>query len=713
MNSFSKGQSFDIDGELRRGVHHHEMGQFKAAEEAYRKILAFDPNHSDSSHLLGLIAHQSCDYDGALTLISKAIRENPNNPIYYNSLGTVFRTQGKLSEAISCFEKALKLKPDYGKAYNNIGNAFLDQNRLGEAISSFQKAVELNPALPEGYNGMGNTFIRQDRPNEAISCFEKAIKLQPAYAVPYLQMGNFFMRQGHLTKAISCFEKALKLKPDFHEAYNAMGNALELQDRWDEAGAHYQEALKIRPDFTDACSGLVRQLQFTCAWQELDCVAPKLDDFTKKALVNGAMSPESPFLSIMRHADVSHNFSVARSWSREIAERMSALKTQFLFENRRSAGERIIVGYLSNSFCDHPLAHLMLGLFGLHNRNEFEIICYSYGRDDGSYYRKQIQQDCDKFVDLHNLNYVDAANAIYESQPDILVDLNGHTEGNRLEICALRPAPIQVTYLGFAGTTGADFIDYIITDRIVTPTDYAIHFAEHFVYMPHCYMVSNNKQRVSDRTWKKDDFGLPEDGFILSSFNQPYKIDPKTFDVWIKILEEIPGSVLWLKQLNEIGQRNLGLEARKRGVDPNRLIFAKRMASKEEHLARLRLSDVALDTRIYNGHTTTSDALWAGVPVITIEGNHFASRVSSSILTAVGLPELIAHSLEEYEALAVRWARNPAELEATRQKLSKNRLTEPFFDTARFVTNLEKAYKTMWKIFVAGEKPRQIEVVES
>jgi protein O-GlcNAc transferase len=322
----------------------------------------------------------------------------------------------------------------------------------------------------------------------------------------------------------------------------------------------------------------------------------------------------------------------------------------------------------------------------------------------------RIEQDCDKFVDLLILDHAEAAKCIYQDQVDILVDLKGYTRGGRLEICALRPAPLQVRYLGLAGTTGADFFAYLITDRIVTPRDHAHYYSENFLYLPHCYQINDNSRAISDKDWKRADFGLSEGSFVFCSFNQGYKIEPVMFESWMKILRQVPESLLWLQGGNETAEMNLKGEAEKRGVSSSRLIFAERL-SNEEHLGRLRLADLALDTRIVSGAATTSDALWAGVPVITLEGCNFASRMSSSILSAIGLSDLITHSLEAYEALAVRLARDPGELQAIGQRLAKNR--EPLFDTPRFTRNLERAYKEMWKLFVNGERPRQIEVVES
>ena len=305
----------------------------------------------------------------------------------------------------------------------------------------------------------------------------------------------------------------------------------------------------------------------------------------------------------------------------------------------------------------------------------------------------------------------EAAKQIHEDQVDILVDLMGHTGDSRLAICAYRPAPVQVTYLGYPGGTGAGFFNYLIADKIVIPEEHTPFYRENLVYMPHSYQANDHSQIIAEKIWKRSNLGLPENGFVFCSFNQPYKIEPVMFDVWMSILKQVTGSVLWLLCRNRRAEENLKREADLRGVSPSRLIFAQEL-SKGEHLSRQKLADLFLDTRIVNGHTTTSDALWAGVPVITLMGGHFASRVSASLLKAVGLSGLITHSLDEYEAVAVRLALNRSELRSTRQTLSRNRLIEPLFDTRRFAENLEKAYKEMWRIYLNGESPRRIIVKE-
>ena len=398
---------------------------------------------------------------------------------------------------------------------------------------------------------------------------------------------------------------------------------------------------------------------------------------------------------------------MAESWAADIAKLVSPKSGKFEFQVTARPKSPLSIGYLSGNFRNHPMAHLLLGLFRCHSRRNFKIHCYSYGENDGSAYRKRIEQDCDKFVDIRNLNYRDAARAIYADGIDILVDLVGHTKGNRMAICALRPAPVQVRYLGLAGTTGASFYDYLVTDRIVTPTAHQAFFSETFVYMPYCYQINDDGAPTDETVWSRNDFNLPEAGFVFCAFHQGYKIDPLIFETWMNILKQVPQSVLWLQENGMLTDRNLRNEARIRDVDPDRLVFSRRL-NKDEHRARLRLADLALDTRIVTGAATTSDALWMGVPVVTASGSHFASNMSASILTAIGLPELVGSDLVAYERLAVAFALNADDLAATRRKLQENRTRQPLFDTQGFAGKLERAYQRMYRTYARGEQPSPI-----
>jgi protein O-GlcNAc transferase len=618
---------------------------------------------------------------------------------------------GNFQQAEILYRKILKQQPNDVDALHLLGVLCHQRRDYDSAIKYIRKAIQLDAGFAEAYNNLGNVMRDKGMIDEAETCYQSALRIHPNFAIAYNNLGNIYTEKKLPDKAVPEFQKALQINPNFTEAYNNLGKVFSEKNKHDDAISCFQKALRINPDSAEAYVQLTYEMQQICNWQDLGAMTAKCDDLTRKALEAGTKPAETPFMSISRKIDPSVNLAVAEAWSRDTGMAVANLGIHFTPDIERKGKTKIAVGYLSDRFGDTATAHLMLSLFGLHSRDEFEIFCYSYGRDDGSHYRSRIQHDSDKFLDISNLSYIAAARRIYEDRVDILVDLKGYTRGNRLEICALRPAPIQVSYL-VAYTTGAGFTDYIITDKIATPEDQCRYFSEKFVYMPHCYLVNDHNQTIADVNWKWGDFGLPEDCFVFSSFNQTYKIDPVTFDIWMKILKRVPESILWLLYVNNAAKENLRREAEARGVKSERLIFAEKLP-KDRHLARLRFADLALDTRIVNGHTTTSDALWAGLPVITLQGRHFASRVSSSMLSALGVPELITYSLEQYEALAVKLAHDPAELGKTRQRIAENRLKMPLFDTPLFVKNLETAYKEMVKISVAGEAPRQIEVMES
>jgi protein O-GlcNAc transferase len=690
----------------------YQAGNLKQAEFLCRKILEKESANVEVLNFMGVIHFQNNNYDAAIKYFKKALKYKQDFVDAHYNLANALKITGDIDEAVAHYEKAIQINPNYVNAYNNLGTIYQDKKKLDEAFSYFQKAITLNSNHADAQFNIGNIFRENNQIEKAITHYEKAIQINPNFAGAYNNLGSAYMEKREIDKAIHFFEKALKLNPNLAGVYSNLGCAFLEKGQLDESVIAFgKKALEINPDLAEAYSLLTHEMQQMCNWQEFEALTSTLDRLTRKALDAGTKPVETPFTSITRNASPSINFAIAKSWSHDIERMMSNMNIHFSFDERKTSKRKIVIGYLSDRFGNTATANLMLSLFGLHDRDNFKIYCYSYGKDDGSYYRARIEKDCDKFIDISGLSDEASARRIHEDQVDILVDLKGHTKDSRLAVSALRSAPVQVSYLGFPGTTGSDFIDYIISDRIVTPEEHKLFYSEKFVYMPHCYQVNDHTQAIAEKEWKKADFGLPENSFVFCSFNQPYKIDPLIFDVWMRILKQVPESVLWLLFGNKIAEENLKREAEARGVKSERLIFAKSLP-KDEHLSRLKLADLALDTRIVNGHTTTSDALWAGIPVITLQGNHFASRVSSSILAAIGIPELITRTLAEYEALAVRLALDAFKLKEIRQKIGRNRISAPLFDTPRFVRNLETAYKEMWKIFSAGDAPRQIEVLE-
>jgi len=687
-------------------------GKLTEALGCYKKAIQLNSDYLEAYCNLAHTFHMLKEVKKAVDYYQKSIQLSSDYFEAHFNLAIVYHEQGFFEDAICYYQKAIDLRPKFYKTYYYIGSAFHDQGKLEDANLYYRKAVELKPDFFEAYNSMGAAWQGLKKNGKALSCFQKALVLMPNSDAVYVNKGNVYQDQGRYAKALNCYRNALEIRPSNAVAHFNMGISLMSMGKSEKAKSCYQRALEINPEYAKACSCLVGQLQQDCAWKDLKHWAKKLDNLTKRAMDKREKPAETPFLNITRHADPALNHTVAKMWCREVPRQVVTGQRFFSFSNRLAGNCKITIGYLSNNFRNHPTAHLIHDLFELHNRARFNIYCYSYGKNDGSNYRGRIQHKCDRFVELRKLSHIKSAEKIFKDKVDILVDLAGHTEDNRLEICALRPAPVQVRYLGMPGTTGADYFDYIITDLIVTPKEHAPLYSEKFVYLPHCYQINSSRKLLPDHSFNRKKFGLPKNRFVFCSFNTSYKIDPVMFDVWMRILKRVPGSILWLLKGNESVERNLRQEAESRILDPDRLVFAAKLP-KNEHLIRLLSADLALDTRIVNGAITTSDALWSGVPVVTLQGNHFASRMSSSILSAVGLTEMVTSSLDQYESLAVRLAANPLELKRVKEKLRNNQKIKPLFDTSHFVKQLEKAYDIMLEIFQVDDEPRHIEVKET
>jgi protein O-GlcNAc transferase len=695
-----------------QGNRFFDRNNLAEAISCYKKALEVRPDYFEAVFNLAKAHQERGNLEKAISRYQEATKLKPDLFQAYFNLGILFQESRHFQKAISFYEKALAAKPEFAEALNNMGTAYQKLDDFDKAISCFQKALELKPEFATAYYNMGKAYYDNGWCQEAIKCYNRALLLNSDNVNVLYDMGLAYRSQGRINDMIACYQKALQIKPNSPETHYNLAVAYKKLEKMKQAFSHCRKALELQPDFGEAFSYLVRLHQHSCDWKRFRNLSTQLDALTKKTIEKGKKTAEAPMFSIRRHADPRKNLAVAKSWSDSISKRMSNSEINFSFDDRKVHKKKIVVGYLSNDFKNQAVMHLMVGLFRSHNRKKFKILCFSHGKDDNSDYRRQIKQHCDQFIDIEKLPHEGAAKRINEQQVDILVDLMGHTRGNRLEICALRPAPIQVSYLGFLGSTGSDFIDYIITDKIVTPEKHASFYSEKFVYLPHCYQVNNNYQRISEKTFRRKDCCLPNEDFVFCCFNQPYKIDSIIFETWMNILREVPKSVLWLLRQNDAAKRNLIHAAATSGIATDRLVFADALPL-EEHLARLKLADLALDTRTYNGGATTSNALWSGVPVITIEGSHFVSRMTSSSLSAIGLHELVTQSPEQYKSTAVRLAKNPEKLDAVKKKLTKNRLVEPLFDSSRFACNIERAYEKMWRIFITGESPRQIEVNES
>ena len=497
------------------------------------------------------------------------------------------------------------------------------------------------------------------------------------------------------------------MTPDNREALTCRGIALVDLKRPEEALASFDKALAIEPDHGDVISGQLNAALQACRWTRVKEIADRL--VSQKIW---RTSPIIPFVMLVCCDDPSVHLDCARHLihgkDRNPAQDREP-SAAACWSHGPLPSRKLRIAYISADFRVHPVAALISGLFELHDRTRFEVVGISTGVDDRSEERSRLANACDRFFDVRHKGDEDALLLLNELQIDIAVDLAGFTRDSRPGILALRPAPVQVSYLGYPGTTGADFIDYVIADPIVLPFDQQPHYTERIVHLPDSCQV-NSKRPVASSTPTRQACGLPEDAFVFCCFNNNYKITPEFFDVWMRLLAANPGSVLWLRKENADAERNLRDAARERGIDASRLLFADRLPLYEDHLARHRQADLFLDTLPYNAHTTASDALWVGLPLVTCTGRTFASRVAASLLHAVGLPELVTHSIADYESLAMTLAADPALLNDCKRRLAENRHTCPLFDTARFARHIEAAYIRMWEIHQRGEAPQGFSV---
>ncbi len=646
----------------------HELKRVEEAERCFRRVVELDPRDADALMHLGALLDGRSRFEEAEEVHRAVVELRPENAQLHYRLAFARKQIGRIHEAAASYRRALELQPDLAQAHNDLANILQDEGRLDEAIAHYREAVRFAPFSPAAHNNLGSALVRKHALHDAAACLRRAIELQPDFADAHFNLGNLHSILGERDRALGCFDRAHSLHPH-HPAYSGY---------------------------------LLSEMQQVCDWSRFD----ELADRQRRSVFEDRTLPISPFSLLSIPSSRAEQLRCARNyaaWQIQVARR-GREPAKFRFD--RGARAKLRIGYLSGDFHEHATAHLMAELFELHDRTRFDIVAYSYGPDDRSAMRQRLQRAFDRFVDAAPLSNADAAATIHADGIDILVDLKGYTQHARPEVVALRPAPIQVSFIGYPGTMGADFIDYLIADRVVAPPDHARDYSEKLVYMPGSYQV-NDRKRPAGATPARPSLGLPEKAFVFCCFNQAYKILPAMFDVWMRLLERVPESVLWLLESNAWAAQNLRREATARHVDPARLLFAP-VLPHAEHLARMSAANLFLDTLPYNAHTTSSDALWVGLPVLTCPGETFASRVAASQLAALGMPELIARSLAEYETLALRLARARSELARLREKLARNRGSALLFDTPHYARSLEAAYEEMWNIWQAGGQPASI-----
>lgn len=762
------GAASDIDATVRRGFALHQAGNLDEAEKLYRAAVAAEPRHFQALHLLGLVEMQRGRFAEADRLIGRALAVNPDFPEARNNHGAALLELGRPAEALAAFDRALAAKPGYVKALTNRGNALLRLGRPEESLASHDRALALAPADGEALVNRGNALAALNRHaaalesydralaarpdfaagwlnrgtalqnlrryGDALASFNRALALEPGNAEAWFNLGNCALAMGHPEKALASYDRALAIRPDYAEALHNRGNALMGVKRTEAALADYDKVLALAPRHAGALNGrgnalasLKRHAEAADCFARLVETAPDYDYAEGKALhwrlqccdwagYDGAARRLAEAVAAGKRRDTPLTFlAVSPSPAAQLAcARTYALHRCGGIEPLPWTGppyrhKRIRLAYVSADFRTHATASLMAGLFEAHDRDKFETVAISLLPADASPMGRRIKDAFERWVDATAMTDHDAAAAMRAMEIDIAVDLMGYTQHGRMEIFAHRAAPVQVGYLGYPGTMGAPFVDYIVADRFVIPPEHRAFYAEKPVYMPDCFQVNDTKRPRVARAPDRSAVGLPPQGFVFCAFSNSYKITPLMFDVWMRLLKAVPGSVLWLIDNNAAATENLRREAARRGVSPERLVFAPRLAY-ADYLARYAAADVFLDTAPFNAGATASDALWAGLPVVTCAGEAFAARMAGSLLTAAGLGGFIARSPGEYEALALKLAADPAALAAAKARLEANGKSSALFDTDRFRRHIEWAYAAMWERQQRGEPPEELSV---
>lgn len=757
------------DARFNEGITLHRNGHLADAQRIYDSILVAVPDHFDTLRMRGLLALQGNDFISGLRYLDAALKVNPDDARVLSNRGAALQGLDRLGEAlnsydrcialepaasvghfnrgvvlgqlrqleaaIESYDRALLLAPDYADAHHNRAVILEDLGRLDEASASYlrvaaiqpeslnahanlgnifrkmgdyhralqhcERAIALRPGFADNHAARGTILSNLHRPDDALVSYETAIFLQPDFAEAYSNRGHVLMTLKRPAEALSSFDKALSLRPGFADAHLNRGHALFELKRLDEALLDFDQVMATQPDFQDSLPGTILNVRMAmCDWRGFAdaLTAIEIGIRQRKPVVH-------PFPILGLSADRSLQRQCADIWvGRKFPPRPPVTMTR-----RAGQSDKIVLGYFSADFRGHAVAFLIAELIERHDRGRFQINAYAFGGDAGDAMRQRLAAAFDRFVDVSAMSDQDVAELARRDGVDIAIDLTGYTQNARTGIFPWRAAPIQVNFLGYPGTMAMDCMDYIVADATLIRDAHAGDYAEKIVRLPNAYQPNDRQRRISDRVYRKAELGLPEDAFVFCSFNNNFKITPDVFDVWMRILRRVDGAVLWLLEDNKWVRDNLRREAAARGVDPARLIFAPRFVM-PEHLARQRAADLFLDTLPYNAHTTASDALWAGLPVLTRIGGTFAGRVAASLLRAIGLPELITETPGAYEELAVKLATDRDALAALKARLAANRLTHPLFDTALFARHIETAYTAMHARHLAGLPPDHIDV---
>ena len=719
---------------INQAIQAFQAGNIDAAERYLLMILQSDPKNPMANHILGLVRSSQEQHGLAEDCFKKALKAQSHFPEAWFGLGATYQALKYFSKAADAYQHAVQMKPDYWMAWSNLGVVLKELERYAEAVGHYEKALNLNPNIAEVWSNRAVVLRKLGRYEEAFTSLSRAVEISPNYSEAWFNAGLTWQELKQYEQALGAYHKVLENRPNYSEAWLYVGLCLYELKQYEQALQAYRNALEGKPQYPEAWFNLgivytelknydqafssyskakegnnrIDYLQGNwyavkmslCDWKdELDATNALIQDLQQ------ALSSVPPFTALAAIPDEALHLQAARTWASDkyIVQEPLGILSKSLHH------PKIRVGYFSADFRSHPVAALIAGVLERHNHERFETIAFSYAPNTQDEVRKRLELAFDQFIDVTDRSDREIAKLARELEIDIAVDLTGYTRFSRVGIFAHRAAPIQVNFLGYPGTLGAPYMDYIIADHTLIPAEATQYYSEKIVYMPHCYQPNDRLRPIAPEEFTRSQFGLPEQGVVYCCFNNNFKITPQIYDVWMRILSAVPGSVLWLFEDNPTAAINLKQEAQQREVDPKRIFFAQKMPL-AQHLARYRLVDLFLDTLPYNAHTTASDALWVGTPVLTCLGQSFAGRVAASLLKAAQLPELITENLEQYEALAIELGSHPEQLKTLKDKLMTGRLTCPLFDTALFTKHLEQAYQQMYERYLADLVPANMEV---
>ena len=733
-----------------------ELGQLDNAVEGFKKSLSIKPDYVEAHNNLGNTLMELDKLDSAIKSYQKAVTIKPDYVEAHLSLGIIYQKLGKLNEAVKSYKTVLEIKPDFADAHYSLGVTLQKLNKLDEAVKSYQKALVIKPEFSEAYNNLGITLKELGQLDAALIQYKKALAINPNYAEAHLNIGLIYQKNGQIDKAIKCYKKSLAIQPNFATAHNNLGNIFMSLGQLNNAVESYKIAMGINPEHAEAhnnhgiaLSSLNQQSaalrsygkaisikkNFAAAYfnrAELLVNLNRFDDalIDYKSTIN--INPDTDFalgnfLHTKMHLCIWNNLPTTLSKiiekinsGKKIIEPFPLLaliddpkiqkkaseiyaKEKYLIKHilpkleKNSTHEKIRLGYFSADFREHPVANLTAELYETHDRKKFEIYAFSFGLDTNDEMNLRIKAGVDHFFDVHMMSHKEVAILSRSYEIDIAINLGGYTKDARTEIFAIQAAPVQVNYLGYSSTMGVNYMDYLIADPIVIPENQLDYYSENIAYLPYSFMPNDTKRKTSNRIFTREEVGLPINGFVFCCFNNHYKITPNIYSQWMRVLAKVDGSVLWLTEGNNIANNNLKEEAKKHNINENRIIFASRLTLREDHLNRIQLADLFLDTFPCNAHATCSDALQMGLPVLTCKGYSFASRIAASLINSINLPELITNSQEQYELLAIDLGKNQEKLKTIKEKLNNNLPNSPFCNTQLYTQNLESAYLSMYE----------------